>query len=483
MRKQILLLVAITLFTLSAQGQSQQSPGLGVQFMDYWVEYPYGPEGIVSLLQQFRQSLTEEDVPFITSLDVRPLETAGSSDGYYRIVGYTTNYPEPLQKQFLAFWDAHMPTPAMKGVLANIDAQIRKAEDDLKTAEQRLAEGRRDLAAANLERIGKRARIEATREQIKQLTEAAKAGSANDEISQQLEEAVKLLEEQLQTLQKNLKAGTAQPPEINAARLRLLEAKVQLAQRREAVAETAGGKVLQTLQDENVHLAIDDHVQVVRIMALENQVKDLQNETQERAMALADRNAQRKHITSTPKLHENKTLAPGDVIEITVKDPSKNGEKSTFRLEVSETAVLPNLPQPLRPIGLMLGELEKEATKAYGKPVSIRISPPSQCTYFMYGQVPWPGAYGVREGQVITFGEALREVGIDPTNPYRITLTRRNVASPVVKVDLQTAPDKKTLDIQLQNGDVIWVNEDQASTSSPASTSTQPDTKDHAAKP
>lgn len=123
---------------------------------------------------------------------------------------------------------------------------------------------RRQLA---MDTVGKRARVEAIREQIAEVAKKAEAGIKDDAVVAQLEEIVKKRTQQLKLanlrLQQVNKAGAPREDgftveqEFLKAEIALLEAQAKLAERRELVSQAAGGDVLARLNAELSTLNVD----------------------------------------------------------------------------------------------------------------------------------------------------------------------------------------------------------------------------------
>jgi hypothetical protein len=126
-----------------------------------------------------------------------------------------------------------------------IDEGLGGALEGVSQAVSKLYEQRQEM---RLELAAAKAEQQALAQEILQVTKQAEEKAASDPIAQQMQEIVALKEKRAGELQQQMKNGVASPDQVDAALADAAEARVQLLERRESVAETAGGDVLADLR-------------------------------------------------------------------------------------------------------------------------------------------------------------------------------------------------------------------------------------------
>ena len=104
---------------------------------------------------------------------------------------------------------------------------------------------------------GKRARLDAIQKQIALLRDSGQTQVKEDPIVKELERIVQLREEQFKQTQAAVSQKVATDGDVREAELKVLEAKVQLAQRREAVVNASVGELLPRLNNEQAMISVD----------------------------------------------------------------------------------------------------------------------------------------------------------------------------------------------------------------------------------
>jgi len=148
-------------------------------------------------------------------------------------------------------------------VLARRD-RYRERLDQLKPDEY-MRQLDRQIRELEVEEFAKRARYEAMEKKIYEIRERAEIKSAADPILKELKEIAAIREEAQKLAKREWSRATTdgkhEAPEVEArlrgAQVKALEARVQVAQRREAIAVSAGGDLLTKLTNEAAMLSID----------------------------------------------------------------------------------------------------------------------------------------------------------------------------------------------------------------------------------
>jgi len=200
-------------------------------------------------------------------------------------------------------------TAELKANLAARGQAARQRLDQLGRSEQPA----RQMRELEIEQFGKRARERAMQDKIVEIRKQAEAKSAADPILKELqaiaairEEALKLAKEEWST---QTYGGKNMAPKAEAslrdAQIKALEARVQVAQRQEAVAVAAGGDLLTRLTNEAAMLSIDlaemdargDVVRMIR-QRLEGEKGELESSIKKAQEDM--KNAQPWRIVSAP---------------------------------------------------------------------------------------------------------------------------------------------------------------------------------------
>jgi hypothetical protein len=149
-----------------------------------------------------------------------------------------------------------------RDLYASIARQMSTASVELGRAGERLKEVQKmssDLRGLDMEVVGKKARAEAIAKMINDLRARSETDVKKDPIVKELEQVVQLRAQAVGEAEKGrrIPPPTATEAEVREAQVKLIEAKVQLAQRREAVINAAAGELLTRLTQEEATLGID----------------------------------------------------------------------------------------------------------------------------------------------------------------------------------------------------------------------------------
>jgi len=162
---------------------------------------------------------------------------------------------------------------------------VREMADKLQTERE---EVRLEAAATKAERV-------ALMEQIVELTTGAEAKAADDAIAKELENIVKIKEKRAEFVKNQLSTGLATPEQLDNAQAEAAEARVQLLERREAVAQ-AGGDMLADLRKQLVNLNVSFAEINARDQAIEESAKRLTHNATDIASRAQDITAELKRL-------------------------------------------------------------------------------------------------------------------------------------------------------------------------------------------
>jgi hypothetical protein len=143
----------------------------------------------------------------------------------------------------------------------NVPAEIKSLEEQKRTS--------------SLELTGKQARQEAIAKVVADLRDRAQVSLQDDPMTKELEKIVGLREKVLSHAQELVKLGTAPGSDAQAAEIALSEAKIQLLQRREALARALGADTLGKLNAELLNLSIDTAEMAARQRAVAGRLDPL----------------------------------------------------------------------------------------------------------------------------------------------------------------------------------------------------------------
>lgn len=129
-------------------------------------------------------------------------------------------------------------------------AKARKEVEDI-------APLRSMVSQIEMNEVGKRARLEAIRQEISRIDHIAHKRIEDDVIVGELAKIVRVREIELQRTRISLAQNAVTEGEVAQAEGKVSEAKVELARRREAISDAAGGGLLARLNTEQTMLAID----------------------------------------------------------------------------------------------------------------------------------------------------------------------------------------------------------------------------------
>ena len=125
--------------------------------------------------------------------------------------------------------------------------------DGVRDTAHKLEAERQDML---LEAAAAKAEQEAMAKAAATLSDQAAAKAADDEIAKELKNIVDIKEKRAEVLREAVRTGTGTPQDLDDAEAQVAEARVQLLERREAVAQAAGGEVLGDLQKQLVNLQL-----------------------------------------------------------------------------------------------------------------------------------------------------------------------------------------------------------------------------------
>jgi hypothetical protein len=163
---------------------------------------------------------------------------------------------------------ARVKLGAAENLAAKLDLSPQNVPAEIKSLEEQ-------KRSWSLELTGKQARQKAIAEVVADLRARAQANLQDDPMTKELEKIVGLREKQLSLLQGQLKLGLVGATDVGAAEIALSEAKIQLLQRREALARALGADSLGKLNAELLTLSIDTAEMAARLKAVSERLEPL----------------------------------------------------------------------------------------------------------------------------------------------------------------------------------------------------------------
>lgn len=157
------------------------------------------------------------------------------------------------------------PEPALAAQTAQMDVR------DLVDRRRELS---REVQNLEMELASSEARQGAIERQIAVIRKSFEERLGNDVVTRELQDLVKINEERLSLLHKQVDAGRLPESELAQAQESLARAKIELARRREELTKTAGGSRLEDLNDELSQMAIDTTEQRARLNILHQQLDE-----------------------------------------------------------------------------------------------------------------------------------------------------------------------------------------------------------------
>lgn len=105
--------------------------------------------------------------------------------------------------------------------------------------------------------VGLRARQKALAEQVARIGQEAEKATTSDAVAAELEKVVKFHEAELERARTRFKAAVCSEQDVDAAEVRLAEARAELARQRQVASANAGGNLLAEINKEVLTLAVD----------------------------------------------------------------------------------------------------------------------------------------------------------------------------------------------------------------------------------
>jgi hypothetical protein len=157
--------------------------------------------------------------------------------------------------------------------LGAVDKDVESAEHEFEKLQERLREilgshnlqhitilddmtrVRKELQAAEMDHATRQAVMEKISMRIKGTKREMRDKLEDDPVLTQLVQIIKIHDARLQELENAKKEGTAEP-EMSQARENLARARIELAERREQISESAGGELLRSLNNQLAELTI-----------------------------------------------------------------------------------------------------------------------------------------------------------------------------------------------------------------------------------
>jgi hypothetical protein len=170
--------------------------------------------------------------------------------------------------------------------LAKLQAEVRETEAQLRkktgrtdvspdSLRQTASRTENELEALELDTAGSTARLQALTAAIAEVAKKGEEAAKNDEVTKQLMEVVAARDQELQMKQKMAEQATISQAEIMEARARRAEAMAKLAERRTAVAASAGGGALADWNREMLDLSLDAQERQARTAILKDRLEHL----------------------------------------------------------------------------------------------------------------------------------------------------------------------------------------------------------------
>jgi hypothetical protein len=151
-------------------------------------------------------------------------------------------------------------------------------ETDIRTLAAQRDELSRKLQDLELNLAGQEARRKAIVEQIVQTQHQTQKKLADNQVTQELTNLVRLNEESLSNLRKQVDAGRASTAELTQATENLARARIELAKRREELSRQVGGGQLEQLNGEMSRIMIDRAEKQARRDILRRQLTQVQQQ-------------------------------------------------------------------------------------------------------------------------------------------------------------------------------------------------------------
>jgi len=149
---------------------------------------------------------------------------------------------------------------------------------------------------------GKQARIKVITAKIKELGKAAQADAGSDAIVQELQKVVAMWEKQLAAVRVLYESGRSSEAEVMKAEIELAQARLRLAERKEALRVAAGGRIVDRLNDELVTATIDAAETEARLKEADRQLAEVKH----RRTAINQYTTQTDHARALKKEIDNK---------------------------------------------------------------------------------------------------------------------------------------------------------------------------------
>lgn len=215
-------------------------------------------------------------------------------------------------KELNSRWMRQYQTDEGREVSAPIEAEIASVRGWQPANSRAVKQLRDKLPSETLDQdlYGKRARLDAIKKQIALLRDSGQTQVKEDPIVKELEHIVQLREEQFKQTQAAVGQKVATDSDVREAELKVLEAKVQLAQRREAVVNASVGELLPRLNNEQAMISVD----IAEIDAKKHYIQD--------QIDKLNASAEQLHARQTELENKLRASQPWLVTGATVLDPT-----------------------------------------------------------------------------------------------------------------------------------------------------------------
>jgi len=180
------------------------------------------------------------------------------------------------EKARTAVEDGAESTPAAGPGQPQEPARRLRVEVDVRVLAAQCTELARKGQDLELELASMDARRKAIEMQIDEAQSKAAKKLDEDPVTQELQQLVRMSDESLALLQKQVETGRASESELSRARESLTRAKIELAKRREELAKSAGGDQISGFNNELSRMAIDGAAIMARLGLLRVQHEEMQ---------------------------------------------------------------------------------------------------------------------------------------------------------------------------------------------------------------
>ncbi len=212
---------------------------------------------------------------------------------------------EPLAEEFMAALIENLKNTlaeAFNDSSSHLEAQLTASESVANRAEEQLLEMQarlwdmaggqnlsrnavlntistlnQELQALKMREASSKALMEETTRRIAQTEDRVQEQLNADAVTAELERMLQINEEQLKALDEKLKAGIASQADVAQATERLAMARIELAKRRQELAKSAGGNLIDSLNDQLASSTFEMAGYDAEIQSLQQQLKDAES--------------------------------------------------------------------------------------------------------------------------------------------------------------------------------------------------------------